>query len=256
MSEIYNLFLVNPIFNILVLILKFTGSLGFSIIGLTLIVKAISIPVIIPSLKSAKKQRELQPHLDKIRKKYKNDKKKQAEKQMELMQQHGLNPASGCYSMIITIIIFTALYSVIRQITGDIDLNLINSKLYSDFLHIDSVSELNTNFLYLDLAKPDPFYILAVLLFVVQFVLAKMMMPYSETGVKASKKTPDKKDDIAYNMQQQSLYIMPGMMALLGASMPAGIAVYILTSTVFSLVQNYFINGWGGLKPLIDKIKK
>lgn len=254
--NIHNTILVNPIFNLLVLVFKGTGSLGWSIIGLTIIVKALSIPIILPSLKSAKKQRDLQPQLNKIKKKYKYDKKKQAEKQMELMKEHGVNPASGCQTMIITILIFTALYSVIRQITQVTDIAVINSRLYVDFLKFGSLDQLKTNFLYLDLTKPDPYYIMAVLAGAFQFILAKMSMPYSEAGVEASKKTPDKKDDIAYNMQQQSLFIMPAMMVFLGISLPSGVIIYIITSTIFSIVQNYFVSGWGGLQPIVDKIKK
>lgn len=238
------------------LFFQITGSLGWSIIALTLLVKALSIPVILPSLKSIKKQRELQPQIDKLRKKYKYDKQKQAEMQMQLMKEHGVNPASGCYTMVITILIFTALYSVIRQITQVTDIAAINSRLYADFLRFGSLEDLSTTFFYLDLAKPDPYFILAAVAGISQFVLAKMNMPYTETGVKASKKTPDKKDDIAYNMQQQSLYIMPAMMAFLGISLPSGVIIYIITSTIFSIVQNYFINGWGGMRPWIEKLKK
>lgn len=253
-ATIHNTILVNPIFNLLALVFQATGSLGWSIIGLTIIVKTISIPVILPSIKSIKKQRDLQPQIDKLKKKYKHDKKMQAEKQMELMKEHGVNPASGCYTMIITILIFTALYSVIRQITQVTDLEAINSHLYANFLKFTSLDQLNPRFLYLDLTKPDPFYIMAALAGLTQFIMAKMNMPYTEAGVKASKKTPDKKDDIAYNMQQQSLFIMPAMMAFLGISMPSGVIIYIITSTIFSIVQNYFVNGWGGMKSIIDKV--
>ncbi len=254
--ELYQTILVNPIFNTLALVFLLTNSLGFSIIGLTIVVKTISIPAMLPSLRSIKKQRNLQPQLDKLKKKYKYDKKKQAELQMQLFKEHGINPASGCYSMIITILIFTALYSVIRQITQVADISEINAHLYFDFLKFTSLEQLSTKFFYLDLATPDPYFIMAILAGVTQFILAKMTMPYVEQGVKAAKKTPDKKDDFAYNMQKQSMYIMPGMMALLGLSLPSGVIMYIITSTIFSVVQNYFINGWGGLQPLINKIKK
>lgn len=256
LQEIYQTVLVSPIFNVLAVLFKMTGSLGFSIIVLTIIIKTISIPVMLPSLKSMKKQRDLQPELDKIRKKYKYDKKKLAEKQMELMKQHGVNPSSGCYTMIVTILIFTALYSVIRQITQVTEIDLINSSLYSSAYHFPSLTSLQQKFGYLDLAKPDPFYVLAVLTGLAQFIMAKMNMPYNEAGIKAAKKTPDRKDDIAYNMQQQSMFIMPAMMVMLGISMPSGVIIYILTSTLFSIVQNYFVNGLGGLQPWFKNFKK
>lgn len=256
LGTIHNTLLVNPIFNLLSLFFQLTGSLGLSIIGLTLLVKTLSIPIMLPSLKSMKKQRELQPQINKLKKKYKNDKKKQAEVQMQLLKEHGVNPASGCYTMILTLLIFTALYSVIQQITSVSDISELNEHMYITFLQFDSLEQLKTAFGYLDLAKPDPFFVLAILAAVSQFIMAKMSMPYVEAGQKAAAKTPDKKDDIAYNMQQQTMYIMPAMMLMFGLSLPSGVMLYIITSTLFSIVQNYFINGWGGLSPLVRKIKK
>lgn len=254
LGTIYNTLLVNPIFNALMLLNLITGNLAFAILGLTILIKGLSIPLVAPSLKSVKKQRELQPQLEKIREKFKYDKQKQAEAQMKLMKEHGVNPAAGCYSMIITIIIFTALYSVIRQIINIDDIAVLNSHLYADFLRLNSINDIQTKFLYLDLTKPDPYHILAILLGTMQFLFAKMNIPYSKVGTAAAKKTPDKQDDIAYNMQQQSLYIMPIFMVMLGATMPAGVAIYLIASTLFSIVQNYFVNGFGGLEPLIEKI--
>ena len=87
-SEIWNTILVNPIMNVLVGFYQLTGNLGISIILLTIFIRTILIPVILPSMKTMKKQRDLQPEMDKIKEKYKNDKKKQAEMQMALFKQH------------------------------------------------------------------------------------------------------------------------------------------------------------------------
>ena len=95
-SQIWHTLLVTPIFNLLMVLYKYSGSLGFSIIILTIIIRAILIPLVLPSLKNMKKQRDLQPELDKIKQKYKYDKKKQAEMQMELFKKHGLNTRNYC----------------------------------------------------------------------------------------------------------------------------------------------------------------
>jgi YidC/Oxa1 family membrane protein insertase len=108
--------------------------------------------------------------------------------------------------------------------------------------------------LYLDLGKPDPFYILAILSGALQFVQSKMTFPYVEKAEKAAEITPDKSDDIAYNMQQQMLYTMPVMNLVIGITLPAGVVLYILTTTVFSIVQTYFVTGWGGLYPWVKKL--
>ncbi len=256
LGAVYNTILVNPIFNILLGIYKLSGSLIVSIIVLTLIVKALSIPVLLPSMKAMKKQKDLQPELEKIKVKYKYDKKKQAELQMQLLKEHGVNPASGCYSMILTILIFAALYSVINDITRLADIGAINSKIYFDFLKLGNISEINTKFLYLDLSKPDKYFILATVAGLLQFFMTKMSMPYTQAGIEAAKQTPDKTDDLAYNMQQQTLYVLPAMMILFGSQLPAGVVIYIITSTIFSMIQSYVINGWGGLTPIVNRFIK
>ena len=253
LSEIWNLILINPILNILVGFYQLTGNLGFSIVLLTVLIRTILIPAMLPSMKTMQKQRELQPELDKIKKKFKHDKKKQAEMQMELFKKHGLNPASGCLTQIAMIVVLIALYGVIRRFTGGTNIEEINSHLYFGFLNLDLVEQIQIRFLWLDLTKPDPYYVLAVLSGVFQLFQSKMTQPYVEIGEKAAQKTPDKKDDIAYNIQEQMLYTMPIMNFIIGVTLPAGVVLYILTTTIFSLVQTYFVSGLGGLKPWLKK---
>lgn len=255
LASIWNTLLVTPIFNLLVgFYLLVGGNMGIAIILLTIVIRSLLIPVVLPSMKSMKKQQELMPELDKIKKKYKHDQKKQAEEQMKLFQQHGINPASGCLTQISMIVVLIALYNVIRQFSIDTEISHINNMLYFAFLKFSEGVSINTNFLYLDLASPDKLYILPLLAGVMQFFTSKMMTPYSKAGTSAAKKTPDKKDDLTYNMQQQMLYMMPIMTAFIAASLPSGIALYLFTTTVFSMVQQYFVSGLGGLQPWVDKI--
>jgi len=173
---------------------------------------------------------------------------------MELFKKHGLNPASGCLSQVWMIVILIALYNVINTFAIGVTTQHINDLLYFGFLKLDLKETVNTTFFYLNLAKPDPFYILAVLSGIFQFFSSKMMAPYVEAGESAALKTKDKSDDIAYNMQEQMLYLMPLMTVIIGLKLPAGAVLYILVTTIFSLVQQYFVSGWGGLTPWIKKI--
>ncbi|KKU30520.1 MAG: Membrane protein insertase, YidC/Oxa1 family [candidate division WWE3 bacterium GW2011_GWA1_46_21] len=245
--------LTTPILNLLVALFHVTNNLGLAIIALTVIMRAVLIPVVLPSMTAMKKQRDLQPQLDKIKKKFKNDKKKQAEAQMELFKQHGLNPAAGCLPQVLMIVILIALYGVIIKFANGIDVSNINNLLYFDWLKFASADAIKTGFLYLDLAKPDPFFILAIVSGVATFISSKMMQPYTEAGVAAAEKTPDKSDDFAYNMQNQMVYTMPIMTVIISLKLPAGAVLYILTTTLFSLVQQYFVSGLGGLTPWVKK---
>jgi len=256
LGTIWQTVLVTPLLNLLVALYQGVGNLGIAIVLMTLIIRAVLLPVMLPSMKNMKKQKALKPELNKLQKKFKYDKKKLAEKQMALFKEHGINPASGCLTQAITILILFALYGVIRKVTilGNVD--EINDLLYFAFLKFKDGGAVNTNFLYLDLAKPDPYFIFAILSGGLQFLASKMNMVFSNIGEKAAKETPEKSDDMAYNMQQQMLYTMPIMNVIVGVTLPSGIVLYMVSATLFSIVQSFILNGFEGLEPLINKVKK
>lgn len=242
LSDIWNTLLIDPILNMLVGLYQLTGNMGISIILLTLLIRFILLPIVVPSMRSMKKQRDLQPQIDKLKKKYKNNRQKMAEAQMKLFKDNGLNPAAGCLTQIPMLVILIAVYGVIRRFSLVEDISQINASLYFDFLKITADS-INTDFLYLNLGKADQFYILPILSGVAQFFASKLTVGFTKKAEKIAKKTPDKKDDLAYNVQEQMLYIMPVMTAIISISLPSGAVLYILTTTVFHLVQTYFIMG-------------
>ena len=251
----WNTILINPIFNFLMILYRLTGNLGISIILFTIIAKAALIPVTMPSIKMAKKQRDIQPELEKIKQKFKYDKKKQAELQMELFKKHGINPTSGCLTTIVTFVLMIAIYRSLTTLTLSTDLVGLNSRIYMESLKFTPGEELATKFLHLDLTKPDPILLVTILTVVAQFLATKMMSPFSKVSTKAVKQTPGQADDIMQSMQKQNQYIMPLMFFIFGLTLPSGVMLYILVSTVFQIGQTYFFSGWGGLKPFINKLK-
>ena len=253
LGTIWNLLLVNPILNLLVALYVVTGrNMGVAIVLLTVIIRSILIPFVLPSMKNMQKQRDLQPELAKLKKKYKYDKQKLAEEQMKLFKKHGLNPASGCLTQIVMIIVLIALYNVIQKFTMNGDISALNDLIY--FTSLKLSEGVNTTFFYLNLGVPDQYYFIPILGGIFQLFTSKMMQPYVEAGEKAAKKTPDKSDYLAYNMQEQMLYLIPLMKVIIGAKLPSVAALYILVTTIFSMVQQYFVAGWGGLKPWLLKL--
>ena len=252
----WNTIIINPIFNLLVALYRVTnGNLGIAIIAFTIIAKTILIPTTIPAIKMAKKQNDIQPELQKIKEKFKYDKKKQAELQMELFKKHGINPTSGCLTTIVTFALMIAIYRVISMFTMTDALTTLNDRIYLSSFKFGATEVLNTQFLYLNLTKPDPYLILVVLAVLTQFVATKMMMPYSKISAKAVKQTPGKSDDMVQAMQKQNLYVMPIMFFIFGLKLPAGVMLYIFISTLFQIGQTYYFSGWGGLKSWIVKLK-
>ena len=140
-------FIVNPINQLLIFLYGLTGqNFGLAIILLTLIIRAVLVPVTIPSLKSAKKLQDLKPLLDRLKEKHKDKKLQLA--QLDLYKQHGINPASGCLPQIAQLLVLIALYQVF--------MNFINNGQLNG-------TSLNLDFLWLNLGKPDPYYVLPVL---------------------------------------------------------------------------------------------
>lgn len=230
--------LTDLLFNILMFLYNLLGqNFGLAIIGLTVLTRLAILPLIWPSLKSSQKMLILQPKLKKLQQKYKDDKTKLAQAQLELYKAHGANPLSGCLSQIITLIIFIALYQVLNKI-----------------LVKDGASGLNTRFWYLDLTKPDrinlPFtlnllkyeiksfpglFLIATV--ITQFYSSKLMYPASQATTAKSQATKGKEDDMASAMQTQMLYFMPLLTLFIGLSFPSGLVLYWLAVSVFMIVQ-------------------
>lgn len=250
----FNTFLYKPLLDILIFLTNlFSGSFGLAIIALTFLIRGLLIPLSLPAMKSAQKIKDLKPEMDRIKNKYKNDKKQLQQEQLKLYQEHGINPAAGCLPTIVQFAILIALYRV-----------------FIDFIQNgNGVSiDANMSFLWLNLAKPDQFYILPVLAGLSQFIYSQMLMAGTEhhktadikketinKETKQDKPSEESAKDMAESIQQQMLYVMPVMTALIAFRLPSGLAVYWVITTIFSLVQQYFISGPGGLVVALNKLK-
>lgn len=264
LNQVWHLFLYQPLVNALVLFYLILGeSLGWAIIGLTVALRVVLFPLTLPSLKATQKMREIQPELDKLKKKHGGDKKAMAQAQLELYRKHGANPAAGCLPMIIQFIILIAMFRVFNQALvadGDV-VNQLNQVLYSS-LKLPAETKINIEFLYLDLTKPDlinlplsfdlGFFkldkfpgLFLLLAAVFQFLSSKLMMPQAKRAEKEAKKTPQKEDDMAAQMQKQMLYMMPLMTIVIGFSFPSGLVLYWFTISLVMMVQQWLVKGGG-----------
>jgi len=240
---IWNTALIFPIANALVFLYhSLGGNLGVAIIALTFIVKIVTLPLSLPSVKAAKKQRDLAPKLAEIKARFKDDKKAQMEAQAKFLKENGLNPGAGCLLQILTIVILIALYNVLSVMLGLSPNVKLNDILYESLKFSGDVS-LNFNFLYLNLGKADPYLILPILAAAFQFLLSKMMLPTVSKEEKLARKTPGKSDDFMYNMQEQTLYLMPVMTILIGWKLASGLVLYWLLSSLLQLLQQLIMDG-------------
>lgn len=244
MANLWNTLLYQPLLQALIFLYKITGSFGLAILALTVVIRAILVPVTIPALKSAKKMSELKPHLDALKEKHGSDKQRLQQEQLRLYREHGVNPAAGCLPYLVQFLVLIALYQV-----------------FIFFLQHGKVDGMvvNMQFFWMDLAKTDKTYILPILAGATQLVLSLMMMPETKKLEIREKKLEQEKEkkneDMQEQMQKQMLFLMPAMTVFIGISLPSGLALYWVATTVFSLVQQYFITGWGGVRPYLVKLK-
>ena len=255
MGAIWNGIIFNPIFNMLVVLYKITGNLGISIVLFTTLVRVLLIPIMAPAMKIRQIQKDIKPELDKLKKKYKDDKVKLSEKQMALMKEHGVNPASGCITPIVMIIFMIAVYKAVSMFTNGATIDDINSRIYLESWSFPQETVIDKTFLYLDLSKPDPYFVITIIAVVLQFLAGKMMLPHAEEEEKKAEKTPSEMDDVMASVQKQNIYMTPILFLVFGITMPSGVMLYIIISTLFQLIQTYQYTGWGGLTPWIKKIK-
>ena len=240
--EIFTL-IQNAVSQSLLFLYQTSGNLGVAILLLTLFVRVLLAPLSVNALKSQKKMKDLQPELDKLKKKHKNDKAQMQKAQMELYKKYNINPLSGCLPYIVQIGLLILLYRVLLNFIGQTE--------------IDGVV-INSQFLWLDLKHPDQFYILPILAGVTQLFLSLMIAPGAEhrdivPNQSKSKQTQqeNKKEEnvaeMAQTMQKQMLFFMPVMTVFIAMRFPSGLALYWVATTVFSVVQQYFVSGFGGV---------
>ncbi len=234
------------------------GNFGWAVIAVTVIIRILLIPLVLPSLKSAKAMQKLQPQLKKIQEKYKGDKNGLAKAQMELYKKEGVNPLSGCLPQIlqiaVLILFFNAFNTVTNYAVGKGDINYINNNLVTYF-QIDEGFEMNLSFFNSTLTDtPGSIYktgdfalmVLPILLLlgsaVLQFLSSKLMMPAPKVDENLVKATKDKEDDMMGAMRTQSLYLMPLMTVFIGWGFNLGILLYWFVNSGVMLIQQMVVS--------------
>ncbi|MEG0817947.1 MAG: membrane protein insertase YidC, partial [Brevundimonas sp.] len=106
-------FLTRPIFMIVEFFYGVLGNFGLAILALTVVVKLIMFPLANKSYESLSKMRTLQPKMEEIKKKFKDDPQKQQQETMALYQREKINPLAGCLPIVVQIPVFYALYKVL-----------------------------------------------------------------------------------------------------------------------------------------------
>jgi YidC/Oxa1 family membrane protein insertase len=239
------------ILTILLEIYKLTNNLGWSIVVFTVLVRGILLPLSFKSMSAQKKMKELQPKIKELEKNHSGSKEDLQKAKLELFKKYNVNPLAGCLPQLVQIGLFIVLYQVLISFLGQTS------------IHGQTINQV---FYWLNLSKPDQLFILPVLAGLTQLILSVMILPGGEVAdvvpnqsklakVKAANKKEENVAEMAESMQKQMLFIMPVMTVVIALKFPSGLALYWIATTIFSIGQQYFLSGWGGLTLYLKRIK-
>jgi YidC/Oxa1 family membrane protein insertase len=226
--------------NILVAIDSVVHVPALAIIIFTVLIRLLTVPLTMKSLRSNRNMQQIQPLIKEIQKKHKDDKAKQQEETMKLYSQYGINPASGCLPMIVQLPVFFALYQALRF---TLDPHTTTEMLHAILWNKDWVDVAlgfgSSKFLWLTgLGQADPFFIWPIISSAFQFIQNRMAMP---------RRDPGQIVDAQQRMMQGMMQFMPLFTLLFAWNFPAGNVIYWAFSSIFGAAQQYFITGFGTL---------
>jgi len=222
-SYLFNEIFYRPLFNGLIFLYNIVPGhdMGISIIILTILIRFILWPLTSKSIKNQKVLTKIQPQIEEIKKKFKNNKEAQARALMGLYSENKINPLAGFLPLIIQIPIIFALWRVF--------LNSLNLDLNSLYSFIPAPVQIQSIFLGLfDLSHKS--VVLAVLAGALQYFQTKMIMPPHK---------PSGSSDFGQIMSKQMLYFGPLLSIIIFWSLPAALPLYWIVVTLMTLLQQY-----------------
>ncbi len=253
------------IFMLMALLYNIFGDIGIAIIVLTILLRLLLVPVFRKQIVSQRRMQILQPELRAIQLKYKGNRTKISEEQMRLYRERGINPAAGCLPALLQLVLLIPMYQVIQQGLAAPDISSMLQLFGTPVLSVTCQDASNSTIPCidptipwldwltpaaggLDAHVPEILFmvipgifglsVLALISAFLQLIQTRMMIPVNTTN------------DPQVRMQQRIFLILPLFSLFYGWILPAGLFLYWITTTIFSIVQQYLIAGWGGLFPL------
>ncbi len=255
LRNLFRAIVSKPIFNLLVFFSQNLPGrpLGWAIVIITLIVR---LALFIPNQKAMKSQRamqKLQPKIAEIKEKYKDNQQVLAQKTMELYKTHKVSPMSSCLPMLIQFPIMIGLYYIVRDgLSPHLDYLLYS---FQQGVEIQNVTK---DFLGLDLTQIPSKYanlehwnllLLPIIVGVAQWIAVRLSLVSAKKRKKKEDVAPAKKDakpDLMggqmESMNKMMQWVMPAMITFFAFSFPAAVGIYWLTSTLFGIGQQKFVN--------------
>jgi YidC/Oxa1 family membrane protein insertase len=210
-------------------------SWTLAIIGLTLTIRALLIPLFVKQIKSSRNMQLIQPKVKELQKKYGHDRERLAQETMKLYKETGTNPFASCLPLILQMPIFLALFHLLR--------NAANNKP-KGFLRAADVHQISDGSIFgakisdtLTGADNTNVVVLAIIL-----VLAMTATTFTTQRQLMSKNMPSDAMSGPYAQQQKLLlYVLPIVFAVGGIAFPIGLMIYWTTSNIWTMVQQFYV---------------
>ncbi|MHB0775003.1 membrane protein insertase YidC [Halomonas sp. WWR20] len=196
-------FIANPLFWLLEKIHGLIGNWGWSIVLLTVLVKAVLFPLSATAYKSMAKMRKMGPEMQRIKEQHGDDRQKMSQEMMKFYQKEKINPLGGCLPIVIQMPVFIALYWMLME---SVELRHAPFMLWID-----------------DLSVQDPYFVLPIIMGISMFVQQQL--------------NPTPPDP----MQAKIMKMLPIVFTFFFLWFPAGLVIYWITNNTLSIIQQYFI---------------
>tara|TARA_B100000767_G_scaffold45406_1_gene39813 strand:+ start:853 stop:2541 length:1689 start_codon:yes stop_codon:yes gene_type:complete len=196
--------LAEPIFKAMKMIYSVIGNWGWTIILLTLGIKLLLYPLSAASLKSMAKMRNLQPQMLRLKELYGDDRQKMSQETMSLYKKEKVNPAGGCFPMLLQMPVFISLYWVLMESV--------------EIRHAPWI------FWIQDLSAKDPYFVLPIIMGASMLFMQKLQPAPTDP------------------MQAKIMQIMPIAFTFLFMGFPSGLVLYWTVNNLLSMAQQWFVN--------------
>ncbi|HBD82660.1 MAG TPA: membrane protein insertase YidC [Dehalococcoidia bacterium] len=242
LGDAWSTIIIQPMVNSLLLLYwVFFSNFGIAIIAFTMLVRLVMVPLTIKQSRQIKAMNGLQPLMKQLQEKYKNDRQRVSQETMKLYKEHGVNPLGCLGPMFIQFPIWIGLFQAIRQTVPNTPETLVelSGNLYSWLPQVHSIIPINSSFLWMDLALPDPSpFVMPILVGGSMFVMQKMT-------------TMPSVDERQASTNRMMLWMMPLMFGFFTLNFSSGLAVYWVVSNIIGVAIQGFITGWDPLKSLL-----
>lgn len=230
MGTLYNEILYRPLLNAVIFLYNFLpgNDFGLAIIVLTIIIRIILFPLTVKTIRSQRALSQINPRIKEIKEKFKENVSAQSAAIMQLYKENNINPLSGCLPLLVQIPLLIALYQAFGAGFKPENLNLLYGFI------ANPVQIQNISFRFLDITAKSS--VLALITGVFQYIQLKQNQFITQSSPAVS--------DPNMNMQalnKQMLYFFPVMIIIIGWNLPAGLLLYWLTTTIFSMAEQSYI---------------